>query len=57
MGFYFRILFLHISLTPTRESATSHVPQPFWRFRVRNVSLNAPGGTLFLTSYDEIEIL
>ena len=56
-GFDFGILISHVSLISTHESVTSRVPQLFWRFGVRNVSLIALGGTLFLTSYNEMEIL
>ena len=56
-GFDFGLLIPHVSLTSTCESATLRVLQPFWRFGVRNVSLNVPGGALFPTSYGEMEIL
>ena len=43
-GFDFGILTPHVSLISTRESVTSRVPQLFWRFGVRNVSLIAQIG-------------
>jgi len=44
-------------LTSKRENVTSRASQPFWHFKVRNVSLNAPGSALFPRSYGEMEIL
>ena len=56
-GFDFGILTPHVSLISTCESIISCVPQPFWRFGVCNVPLNALDGALFPTSYGGMEIL